>query len=87
LRNKPEPAMLDGFTADQRFFLAFARMKSSCDRPQEMRRLLNTDPHPLPQFRVNGTLQNMREFHEAFHCKPGDPPFPTDLNSLQALVR
>ena len=37
-------------------------------RPEEMRRLLNTNPHPLGRFRVIGTLQNMPEFHAAFHC-------------------
>ena len=73
LRGKPEPPVIDGFTADQRFFLAFARSFALEMRPELVRLLLNTDPHPLGRFRVIGTLQNMPEFHAAFQCKPGDP--------------
>jgi putative endopeptidase len=72
LKGKPGP-VLDGFTADQRFFLAFARTWATVDRPEAVRLRLNTDPHPLPRFRAIGTLQNMPEFHKAFGCKPGDP--------------
>jgi predicted metalloendopeptidase len=72
LKGKDGP-VLDGFTADQRFFLAFARTWAVVDRPEAMRLRLNTDPHPLPRFRAIGTLQNMPEFHKAFNCKPGDP--------------
>lgn len=72
LKGKEGP-VLDGFTADQRFFLAFARTWAMVDRPEAMRLRLNTDPHPLPRFRAIGTLQNMPEFHKAFGCKPGDP--------------
>jgi predicted metalloendopeptidase len=73
LKGKPEPPVVDGFTADQRFFLAFARVWASQDTPESMRLRLNTDPHPLPKFRANGTLMNMPEFHKAFQCKQGDP--------------
>lgn len=72
LKGKPGPVM-DGFTADQRFFLSFARVWASEDRPESMRLRLNTDPHPLPKWRAIGTLQNMPEFQKAFGCKQGDP--------------
>lgn len=72
LKGKPGPVM-DGFTADQRFFLSFARVWASQDRPESTRLRLNTDPHPLPKWRALGTLQNMPEFHKAFSCKQGDP--------------
>ncbi len=72
LRGKPEPLLIEGFTADQRFFLAFARVWAGQHRPEAMRLRLNTDPHPLYKFRANGTLQNMPEFREAFGCKLGD---------------
>jgi predicted metalloendopeptidase len=72
LKGRPGP-VLDGFTADQRFFLSFARVWASTDRPESTRLRLDTDPHPLPRFRALGTLQNMPEFHKAFSCKPGDP--------------
>jgi hypothetical protein len=34
---------------------------------------LNTNNHPVAQYRAIGTLQNMPEFHRAFGCKDGDP--------------
>jgi endothelin-converting enzyme/putative endopeptidase len=77
--NGKEPPVLDGFTGDQRFFLAFGRIWATQFRPEATRLLLNTNPHPLPKFRADATLQNMPEFHKAFGCKPGDPMVrPTD---------
>jgi len=73
LKGKPEPPVIDGFTADQRFFLAFARVWSSQLRPDALRLQLNTNSHPVAKFRANGTLQNMPEFRAAFACKRGDP--------------
>jgi predicted metalloendopeptidase len=72
LGGKPAP-VIDGFTGDQRFFLAFARVWAANQRPEAMRRQLATDPHPLAKFRTNATLANMPEFHLAFACKLGDP--------------
>ncbi len=72
LRGK-EPPVIDGLTGDQRFFLAYARVWASTQRPEATRRQLATDPHPLAKFRTNATLQNMPEFHKAFNCKAGDP--------------
>ena len=71
--NGKEAPVMDGFTGDQRFFLAFARVWAANQRPEAMRRQLATDPHPLAKFRANATLSNMPEFHKAFACKLGDP--------------
>ena len=71
LAGKPGP-VLDGFTADQRFFLAFARVWARSHRPEDLRLRLNTDPHPIARFRTLGTLQNSPEFQRAFSCKVGD---------------
>lgn len=73
LRGKPAPPVIGGFTADQRFFLAFGRVWGNQYRPDAMRTQLQTNPHPLSKFRANGTLMNMPEFHKAFNCKQGDP--------------
>ena len=72
LAGKPEPAAMDGFTADQRFFLAFGRIWGTVQRPDAMRLQINTDNHPLGRWRAIGTLQNFAPFHKAFQCKPGD---------------
>ena len=73
LEGKPRPANIDGFTPEQRFFLAYARGWASSARPEFERLLAGVDPHPLPRFRVNGPLSNLPQFAQAFDCKPGDP--------------
>jgi predicted metalloendopeptidase len=72
LSGKPAP-VIDGFTGDQRFFLAFARVLAESQRPAFATRQLATDPRPLPKYRVNATLQKMPEFYAAFQCRDGDP--------------
>ncbi len=57
-----------GYTADQRFFLAFAQGWRRNIRPETLRVMLTTDPHSPARFRVIGTLANMPEFHRAFAC-------------------
>jgi predicted metalloendopeptidase len=63
---------LDGFTPQQQFFLGFAQ--KSCENVTDAyaRVLANTDPHSPGQFRINGVVQNMREFQQAFSCKESD---------------
>jgi putative endopeptidase len=72
LAGKPEPPALDGFTADQRFFIAFARVWGTQQRAEARQLQVNTNNHPLAQYRAIATLQNMPEFHRAFQCKDGD---------------
>jgi putative endopeptidase len=68
LKGKPHPKPIDGYTAEQRFFLGFGQVWAETDRPQYARLLGKTDPHPAPQNRVNGTLANMPEFAAAWNC-------------------
>jgi putative endopeptidase len=78
LEGKPRPADIDGFTPEQRFFLGFAQVWAGSGRPEYERLQTNTDPHPLPRFRVNGTVSNMPQFQQAFGCKTGDPMVRAD---------
>jgi predicted metalloendopeptidase len=71
LGGKPGP-VLDGFTAEQRFFIAFARLWGTKMREEAMQLQLNTNNHPLAQWRAIATLRNIPEFYRAFQCKPGD---------------
>ena len=64
---------LDGFTPQQRFFLGFGQVWCENARPEQERLQATTDPHSLPQYRVNGTVSNMPEFSSAFSCKEGQP--------------
>jgi putative endopeptidase len=64
---------IDGFTAEQTFFIAFGQ--SWCDNltPEFLRVIAQSNPHSPPQFRVNGVVSNMPEFQKAFNCKKGQP--------------
>ncbi|MGI4835711.1 MAG: M13 family metallopeptidase [Janthinobacterium lividum] len=63
---------IDGFTPNQRFFLAYAQIWRANQRPEAVRQQVLTDPHSPGQFRTNGPLMNMPEFYQAFGCKDGD---------------
>jgi endothelin-converting enzyme/putative endopeptidase len=62
-----------GLTNLQRFFIAYG--VSWCDqiRPEAVRNLVLTNPHSMPELRVNNVLGNMPEFQKAFNCKLGQP--------------
>ncbi len=68
LAGKPGPAPIDGFTAEQRFFLGWAQIWSANFRPEYARLIGKTDPHPLDQFRVNGPFSNILAFAKAYGC-------------------
>jgi putative endopeptidase len=59
---------LDGFTPEQRFFLGYAQIWRTNSRPEYLRQQVQVDPHSPAQFRTNGPLMNMPEFHSAFGC-------------------
>lgn len=65
-------ATIEGFTPEQRFFLGFAQVWGENMAQQEATRRALTDPHAQGPFRVNGTVQNMPDFHKAFGCKESD---------------
>lgn len=67
--NIPEP--IDGFTAEQRFYIAYATLWAQNIREQEIVRLTKIDPHSLGKWRVNGTLPNIEDFLNAFAITEG----------------
>ncbi len=71
----PEDAekKIDGYTPDQRFFLAWAQVWRANMREQETILRLNTDPHSPSRFRVNGPVSNMPEFQKAFGLPENSP--------------
>ena len=64
---------IDGYTAQQRFFLSFAQIWCQNVTDQEARKRVLTDPHSPGRWRVNGAVQNSAAFQEAFGCKAGQP--------------
>jgi len=83
LKTNPEP-VVDGFTAEQRFFIGFAQVWRQNVRPAYSRQAVNTDPHAPGRFRVLGPLANMNEFYTAFSVKQGDAMYRPD--SLRAVI-
>ena len=68
----------DGYTPIQQFFLGHGQSWCGSTRPEQLRLQVQTDPHSPRQFRVNGVVQNMQEFGEAFGCKTGQPMMPVN---------
>jgi putative endopeptidase len=73
LAGKPRPEKIDGFTAEQRFFISWAQGWRTAYRDDAMRRQIMVGPHAPGQFRAVGALVNQPEFFEAFGIKEGDP--------------
>ena len=71
---KPEP--IDGFTAEQRFYLSYATIWGQNIRDEEIARLTKTDVHSLGRNRVNATLRNIASFYEAFGISDGEMFLP-----------
>jgi len=69
LAGKPRTPDKEGFTPEQRFFLSFAQAWATNIRPEKEHMMAATDPHPIPKYRVNGTLANMDAFEKAFDIK------------------
>ena len=66
-----EPAPVDGFTADQRFYLSYAAIWGQNIRDEEAARLTKLDVHSLGRNRVNATLSNIDTFFKAFNITGG----------------
>ena len=70
-KSHPLP-VIDGLTADQRFFLAYAGVWAGNITEAEIRNRTKSDPHSLGRWRVNGALPHIDAWYEAFGVKPGD---------------
>jgi putative endopeptidase len=68
LDGKPVPDPIDGFTAEQRFFLGWSQIWAANFRPEYARLQAKTDGHPLDQFRIDGPFANMPAFGRAYGC-------------------
>lgn len=72
----------DGFTADQRFFIAYAGVWGQNITDQEIRNRVKRDPHALGEWRVNGALPHIDAWYKAFGVKEGDKLFIPKANRL-----
>ena len=70
--NGEEAPVIDGYTGDQRFFLAWAQVWQRKYREDALIQRLTSDPHSPSEFRVNGVVRNFDEWYEAFEVTPED---------------
>lgn len=73
-KNNPLP-VIDGFTPEQRFFLAYANVWGQNITEKEIRNRVKSDPHSLGEHRVNGALPHIDMWYEAFGVKKEDKMF------------
>ena len=71
LAGKTAP-VIDGYTAEQRFFMGWAQSWRGKYRPEEVRRRVATDPHSPDEFRCNQVVSNLDEFYQAFDISESD---------------
>ena len=78
-----EGPVLDGYTADQRFFIGWAQIWARKYRDSELVRRLVTDPHSPSLFRANGPVANFDPFYDAFDVQPSDRLFKPKSQRIQ----
>jgi len=71
LSGKPAP-VIDGYTGDQRFFLAYAQAWRSKEQESFVRWRLLSDVHPPDAYRVIGVTRNQDAWYAAFDVQPSD---------------
>jgi len=72
IKENGRPDKIDGFTAEQRFFLSWATVWRTKMREEALRTRIKTDTHSPGQYRAYVPLQNIDAFYEAFDVKEGD---------------
>ena len=70
--NTGRPSDIDGFTAEQRFFISWATVWRTLTREDALRTQIKTDPHSPGIYRATQPLKNVDAFYEAFDIKLGD---------------
>ncbi|MBQ7553202.1 MAG: M13 family metallopeptidase [Bacteroidaceae bacterium] len=73
-KNNPLPVK-DGFTPEQRFYIAYATVWGQNITEAEIRNRTKSDPHALGKWRVNGTMPQLDTWYEAFGITEKDPMY------------
>ena len=74
--------VVDGFTPEQRFFLAYATLWAGNIRDEQIRVYTKSDPHSLGKWRVNGALPHIQAWYDAFHITPSAPLYVAPENRV-----
>ena len=74
---------IDGFTADQRFFLNWAQVWRANTLPEYASQLILTDPHSPGMYRCNAPISNMDSWYSAFDIRPGDKMYKPESERIK----
>jgi putative endopeptidase len=82
--NGRAPPVIDGMSADQRFYIGYAQSWLSKTRDAALIELVKSNPHSPEKYRVNGVVVHMPSFYDAFGVKKGDKMYlrPEDRVTL-----
>lgn len=72
LKANGNPGLIDGFTAEQRFFISWATIWRSKMRDEAIKNQVKTDPHSPGMYRAYVPLQNVEAFYKAFNIQPNN---------------
>ena len=67
-----QPELIDGFSAEERFFMSWATVWRTLIREDALRSQITTDPHSPGYNRATQPLKNVDAFYEVFDVKEGD---------------
>jgi putative endopeptidase len=70
--NGRAPPVIDGMSAEQRFYIGFAQSWLGKRRDESTIAQVKSDPHSPEKYRTNGVVVHMPSFYSAFSVKPGD---------------
>jgi putative endopeptidase len=68
-------SVINGFTPEQRFFIAYAGVWANNITDKEIRSRTKSDPHSLGRWRVDASLPHIEAWYEAFGVQPSDKMF------------
>ena len=72
----------EGFTPEQRFFIAYATLWAGNIRDEQARVYTKSDPHSLGKWRVNGALPHIQAWYDAFQITPADSLYVAPENRV-----
>ena len=78
-----KPDNIDGYTAEQRFFISWATVWRTKMRDEALKTRIKTDPHSPGMNRAVQPLLNIDAFYEAFNIKEGDKMYIAPENRVR----
>jgi putative endopeptidase len=72
LKDNENAGLIDGFTAEQRFFISWTTVWRTKSRDEAIKNQVKTDPHSPGMYRAYVPIQNVDAFYKAFDIKKGD---------------